>query len=61
MSVEKPFPVGDVAEEIAALIAMLHETGKRLEELTAGEVDTVANDEGQTFVLQACPGTPAPQ
>jgi PAS domain S-box-containing protein len=43
---------GDTSEEISALIATLHETGQRLEELTAGEVDTVANRDGQTFVLR---------
>jgi diguanylate cyclase (GGDEF)-like protein/PAS domain S-box-containing protein len=42
----------DAKEEIAALIETLHETGQRLEELTAGEVDTVANREGQTYLLQ---------
>jgi diguanylate cyclase (GGDEF)-like protein/PAS domain S-box-containing protein len=52
VSVEKPFAAEGVAEEVAALIATLHETGKRLEELTAGEVDTVADREGQTFVLR---------
>jgi PAS domain-containing protein len=30
----------------------LHETGQRLEELTAGEVDTVADRDGRTFVLR---------
>jgi PAS domain S-box-containing protein len=43
---------GDANEEVAALIATLHETGQRLEELTAGEVDTVADRDGQTFVLR---------
>jgi signal transduction histidine kinase len=42
----------DTDAEMSALIATLHETGQRLEELTAGEVDTVANREGRTFVLQ---------
>jgi diguanylate cyclase (GGDEF)-like protein/PAS domain S-box-containing protein len=38
-------------EEISALIEVLHKTGERLEELTAGEVDTVADRDGRTFVL----------
>ena len=38
--------------EIAALIATLHENARRLEELTDGEVDTVANREGRTFMLR---------
>ncbi len=39
-------------EEIAALIETLHETGRRLEELTAGEVDTVADRDGRPFLLR---------
>ena len=39
-------------EEIAALIQTLHRTGERLEELTAGEVDTVADRDGRTFLLR---------
>jgi PAS domain S-box-containing protein len=42
----------DASAEVAALIATLHATGQRLEELTAGEVDTVADHEGRTFVLR---------
>ena len=42
----------DVDEEISALIQTLHQTGQRLEELTAGEVDTVADGDGRTFLLQ---------
>ena len=34
------------------MIATLHETGQRLEELTAGEVDTVADRDGRTFLLR---------
>jgi PAS domain S-box-containing protein len=45
------FP-GDVSAEVSALITTLHETGRRLEELTAGEVDTVADREGRTFLLR---------
>jgi light-regulated signal transduction histidine kinase (bacteriophytochrome) len=37
--------------EVAALIERLHETGKRIEELTAGEVDAVADREGRAFLL----------
>jgi diguanylate cyclase (GGDEF)-like protein/PAS domain S-box-containing protein len=43
---------GDASEEVAALIATLHATGQRLEELTAGEVDTVADRQGRTFLLR---------
>jgi PAS domain S-box-containing protein len=48
---EPPSPE-TVNEEIIALIATLHRTGERLEELTAGEVDTVADSEGRTFLLR---------
>ena len=34
------------------MIDTLHQTGQRLEELTAGEVDTVADRDGRTFLLQ---------
>ena len=43
---------GDNAKEVSALIDTLHQTGQRLEELTAGEVDTVADRDGRTFLLQ---------
>jgi PAS domain S-box-containing protein len=41
----------DANEEVLALIQSLHDSGQRLEELTAGEVDTVANRDGRTFLL----------
>ncbi|MCK9387982.1 MAG: PAS domain S-box protein [Sulfuritalea sp.] len=44
-------PLADATEEIAALIETLHRTGHRLEELTAGEVDSVADPDGRTFLL----------
>ena len=39
-------------DEISALIETLHRTEKRLEELTAGEVDSVTDREGRTFLLR---------
>ena len=42
----------NVDEEISALIQTLHRTGQRLEKLTAGEVDAVADSDGRTFLLQ---------
>ena len=42
----------DANEEVSALIATLHATGRRLEELTAGQVDTVADRDGSTFLLR---------
>ena len=38
--------------EVSALIATLHASEQRLEELTAGEVDTVADRNGRTLLLQ---------
>ncbi|MGZ5261099.1 MAG: hypothetical protein ACXWC0_26075, partial [Burkholderiales bacterium] len=35
------------------MIATLHESGQRLEQLTAGEVDTVADRGGRTFLLRS--------
>jgi len=42
----------DPNEEISALIEVLHRTGERLEELTDGEVDSVADQGGRTFLLR---------
>jgi diguanylate cyclase (GGDEF)-like protein len=39
-------------EEVSALIETLHETGQRLEDLTAGEVDAVADRGGRPFLLR---------
>lgn len=50
MSPDTALPAAD--DEISALIATLHATGQRLQQLTAGEVDTVADQEGHTFVLR---------
>ncbi|MDP9140581.1 MAG: PAS domain S-box protein, partial [Pseudomonadota bacterium] len=47
---ESPLP-GDDTDEIAGLIARLHETEQRLEQLTAGQVDTVTDRHGRTFTL----------
>ena len=48
---QSPLPP-EADDEISALIATLHQAGRRLEELTAGEVDTVADSEGRTFLLR---------
>ena len=53
MNAQSSLPPGDASPEVAALIETLHDTGQRLEELTAGEVDTVADGEGRTFVLRS--------
>jgi PAS domain S-box-containing protein len=45
------FPRGST-EEIFALIEVLHETEQRLQDLTAGEVDTVADRDGRTMLLR---------
>ena len=52
MNRSPPTPPETVAGEISALISRLHETSQRLEELTSGEIDTVSDAEGRTFVLR---------
>ncbi|MEO8500384.1 MAG: PAS domain-containing protein [Vicinamibacteria bacterium] len=39
-------------DEIGELIATLHKTSRRLEQLTGGQVDTVADAEGRPFLLR---------
>ena len=53
MNPDHPAPPGSAEAEIFALIETLHQAGQRLEELTAGEVDTVADRHGRTFMLQS--------
>ena len=48
---KSPLPT-DANEEVAALIEALHLAGQRLEDLTAGEVDTVTARDGRTFLLR---------
>jgi len=42
----------DANQEMSALIATLHRTERRLEALTAGEVDAVTDRDGQTLLLR---------
>jgi diguanylate cyclase (GGDEF)-like protein/PAS domain S-box-containing protein len=51
MNAESP-PPGEDSEEISVVIRALREADLRLEELTAGEVDTVTDREGRSFLLQ---------
>jgi diguanylate cyclase (GGDEF)-like protein/PAS domain S-box-containing protein len=51
MNSESP-PPGDDSNEISVVIRALREADLRLEELTGGEVDTVADREGRSFLLQ---------
>ncbi len=51
MSPAQSPPPGEDHGEILALIRTLHETGQRLEALTAGEVDTVMHGDGSTLLL----------
>lgn len=48
----RPFPAATNAEEVEALIEVLHDTEQRLEELTRGEVDAVTNQIGRTLLLR---------
>ena len=45
-------PSDDSNVELSTLIETLHKTEQRLEELTAGEVDSVADNEGRPFLLR---------
>lgn len=51
MKVASPTPEGDTAE-ISALVESLHQTEKRLHSLTGGEVDSIADRHGRTFLLR---------
>ncbi|WP_212756617.1 sensor domain-containing protein [Usitatibacter rugosus] len=44
-------PGSDVNAEVSALIDTLHRAGQRLEELTAGEIDAVADQHGMAYLL----------
>ena len=52
MIVDTTLHSADADEEITALIETLHATEHRLEQLTHGEIDTVANLEGRTVLLR---------
>ncbi len=52
MTASEPASGGGFYREIAALIETLHTTEQRLEQLTAGQVDSVADHEGRTFLLR---------
>jgi diguanylate cyclase (GGDEF)-like protein/PAS domain S-box-containing protein len=52
MSSGQPPPEESATEEFSVLIKALREADQRLEELTQGEVDTVADREGRRFVLR---------
>jgi two-component system, cell cycle sensor histidine kinase and response regulator CckA len=46
-----PLLPGDAEGELAALVELLHTTEGRIDELTGGEVDGVADRDGRTFLL----------
>jgi diguanylate cyclase (GGDEF)-like protein/PAS domain S-box-containing protein len=52
MTSAKAPPARDPYADVSALIETLRETEQRIEELTAGEVDSVADRDGGTFVLR---------
>jgi diguanylate cyclase (GGDEF)-like protein/PAS domain S-box-containing protein len=51
-----PPPARAASEEISVLIQTLRETDQRLDELTAGQVDTVADRDGRPFLLHHAQG-----
>jgi diguanylate cyclase (GGDEF)-like protein/PAS domain S-box-containing protein len=52
MNSGQPPPAESGSEEVSVLIKALRETDQRLDELTRGEVDTVADRDGRSFLLQ---------
>src|SRR6266850_3495650 len=44
--------LGDATDEVSALVEVLRETEQRIEQLTAGEVDSVADRDGRMFLLR---------
>jgi diguanylate cyclase (GGDEF)-like protein/PAS domain S-box-containing protein len=52
MKPAKAIPPLDHDDEVSELVEVLSKTGQRLEELTAGEVDTVVDREGRTLLLR---------
>ncbi len=52
MKRRKPRAVLDESQQISALIETIYQTGKRLEELTAGQVDTIVDRDGRTLLLR---------
>jgi diguanylate cyclase (GGDEF)-like protein/PAS domain S-box-containing protein len=49
-------PSAEASEEISVLIRTLRDTDQRLDELTAGQIDTVADRDGRSFLLQHAQG-----
>jgi diguanylate cyclase (GGDEF)-like protein/PAS domain S-box-containing protein len=52
MKSENPPPLTGADEEVIRLIDALHKNGRRLEDLTAGEVDAVTDRHGRTLLLR---------
>src|ERR1019366_6897728 len=52
MNAGESLGAGDANEEVVALVETLHKVGQRLEELTAGEVDSVMDRDGRPYLLQ---------
>jgi len=52
MNSMEPISSARDAEEVSALVEILFKAGRRLEELGGGELDTVADPEGRTFLLR---------
>ncbi len=52
MTSAKSPPARNAYAEVSALIETLRETEQRIEDLTAGEVDSVSDRDGRTFLLR---------
>ena len=53
MTSAKSPPARNAYAEVSALIETLRETEQRIEDVTAGEVDSVSDRDGQTFLLRS--------
>jgi diguanylate cyclase (GGDEF)-like protein/PAS domain S-box-containing protein len=52
MSSGKSLGPGDATQEVSALVDVLRETEQRIEDMTAGEADSVADRDGRMFLLR---------
>jgi len=52
MRLENTSVLADQSQEVSALMDTLLKTGRRLEELTGGQVDTIVDGDGRTLFLR---------
>jgi PAS domain S-box-containing protein len=57
MKPDAPAPSAELSDQIAALVQSLHDTERRLQELTQGQLDAVVLPTGQSYLLAAAQET----